>query len=110
MSYQSMTDIAYNVLAKKKKGLAFSEVWGQITETLNLDTAAQQKKIAQFYTEMMLDNRFISLEDNQWDLRSRHSFNRPQVEAIDLDDDEDEYDEFDESDDEEIDEKKNKDE
>ncbi len=87
MTYQSMTDVAHNVLAKRKKGVEFNKLWGEVSDTLGFDTTMQQRKIAQFYTELMLDTRFTSLEDNKWDLRSRHSYNETHIEILDIDDD-----------------------
>lgn len=82
-----MTDVAHNVLTKRKKGVEFNKLWGEVSDTLGFDTTMQQRKIAQFYTELMLDNRFTSLEDNKWDLRSRHSYNETHIEILDIDDD-----------------------
>ncbi|MEG0077171.1 DNA-directed RNA polymerase subunit delta [Anaerorhabdus sp.] len=93
MTYQSMTDVAHNVLTKKKKGIEFNKLWGEVSDTLGFDTTMQQRKIAQFYTELMLDTRFASLADNKWDLRSRHLYNEIHVEVEEIDD-EDFEDEF----------------
>lgn len=100
MTYQSMTDVAHNVLTKRKKGVEFNKLWSEVSDTLGFDTTVQQRKIAQFYTELMLDTRFASLEDNKWDLRSRHLYNEIHV-GVDPIDDEDFDDEFEDLDDEE---------
>lgn len=84
-----MTDIAYNVVSRRKKGVPFIQIWQEIIKIKGLDESAQQKKIAEFYTELMLDKRFISLADNKWDLRSRHTFDESKMESFELDDDDD---------------------
>ncbi len=86
-----MTDIAYNVLSKRKRSVKFAQVWGEIIKKQNLDESTQQKKIAEFYTDLMLDKRFVSLDDNRWDLRSRHAFNEMKIDPLDLDEDDDEF-------------------
>lgn len=88
-----MTDIAYKVVSKKRKGVDFSIVWSEIINTLGFDESMQERKIAEFYTDLMLDKRFISLEDNRWDIRARHAFSNEVIEPIDLDDDEDDFEE-----------------
>lgn len=90
-----MADVAWNVLSKRKKSVDFSKLWGDVAGTLGYDATQQQRKIAQFYTELMLDKRFISVEDNKWDLRSRHSYNETLVEIVEIDDEDfdEDYDE-----------------
>ncbi len=88
-----MTDIAYNFMAKRKRAVPFITLWGEVIKVLELDESKQQNKIAQFYTEIMLDKRFVSLDDNRWDLRSRHAFSEVKIDPLDLDDDEDEFEE-----------------
>lgn len=92
-----MTDVAYNFLSKRKRKVPFLTVWEEVTKVLKLEGSAKERKIAEFYTEMMLDKRFVSLEDNCWDLRSRHAFSIIQVDPLDLDDDEEEFDEDEEN-------------
>lgn len=101
MTYQSMTDVAYNVLSKRKKHIEFIKLWTEVSEKLGYDVTVQERKIAQFYTELMLDTRFASLQDNKWDLRSRHAYNEVHVEVVAIDEDDDLEDEFAEEDDEE---------
>lgn len=85
-----MADVAWNVLTKRKKSVEFSKLWGDVVEALGYDATQQQRKIAQFYTELMLDKRFISLDDNKWDLSARHTYNERVVEILDIDDEDDE--------------------
>lgn len=74
MSKKSMTDVAFEMLSKKKRSVAFAKLWEEVCTKMGFDETMAQKKIAQFYTDMMLDNRFASLEDNKWDLRSRRTY------------------------------------
>ncbi len=64
---QTMTDVAYTFLSKRKKE-------------------------SQFYSELMLDTRFASLDNNKWDLRNRRKFDEVHVDTsdIELDDDDEE--------------------
>ncbi len=91
MTYQSMTDVAFNLLAKRKRAVEFGKLWDEVSVGMGYSNEIKMRKIAQFYTELSLDTRFASLKDNKWDLRSRHLFNDIHVDlsAI-LDDDDDE--------------------
>lgn len=71
---KSMVDIAYELMAKKKKEVAFVKLWEEVSQIKGLTQAQADDKIAQFYTDMSLDDRFVHLKDNKWDLRSRYKF------------------------------------
>lgn len=71
---RSMTDVAYDLMSKKKRCIAFGKLWEEVCEKMGFDQKMSEKKIAQFYTDMMLDNRFAALEENKWDLRSRRTY------------------------------------
>lgn len=92
MSYRSMTDVAFNVLEKEKKVKDFATLWNEVSTSLQMDNLTKERKIAQFYTELMLDNRFASLENNMWDLRSRHLYDETHISLSEIIDEDDECD------------------
>ena len=52
----------------------------------------QRKKKSQFYSELMLDSRFASLEGNKWDLRNRRKFEEVHIDTSDIVEDEEDID------------------
>ena len=42
------------------------------------------KKAGQFFTNMMLDGRFVTLGENEWDLRERHTFDKVHIDMKDV--------------------------
>ena len=91
-----MTDVAYEVMSKKKRAIPFKKLWMEVIEKLELDPEKASDRIAQFYTDMTLDGRFTSLKDNKWDLKERHTFEEvfvdfDNIEADDDDEEEEEY-------------------
>lgn len=68
-----MTDIAYEFM-KDKKEVPFMMLWSQVCTTLGFTQSVADKKIAQFYSAMMLDARFLPLADNKWDLKKNYKF------------------------------------
>ncbi len=92
MSKLSMTDVAYNFMLENKGEVAFLQLWEKVCEALAIPTDKQRRKKSQFYSELMLDNRFASLDDNRWDLRNRRKFDELHTDKseISLDDEEEE--------------------
>lgn len=71
---KSMVDIAYELMSKKKKEVTFAKLWEEVSQIKGLTQAQADDRIAQFYTDISLDDRFVHLKDNKWDLRSRYKF------------------------------------
>jgi len=84
-SAKSMTDIAYDILSRKKRAVQFNKLWEEVSKLYG----ASNDRVAQFYSDMTLDSRFASLKDNKWDLIERRKFNESHVDisAIELDSD-----------------------
>ena len=93
-SFKSMTDVAYDVMSKKKRSIAFGKLWEEVLNRANV--ADEDEAIAQFYTDLTLDGRFTSLKDNKWDLKERYTFEETYVNLTDLDTEEDDEEEMDE--------------
>ena len=85
-----MTDVAYNYLSNRKRAMDFLKLYEEVVKKMEIPENLQKKKRAQFYSELMLDNRFTSLKDNKWDLRARYTFDETHIDtyAIEIDDDE----------------------
>ena len=82
---KSMTDVAYDYMSKKKRAVAFDKLWQDVSKT----TGISFDHIAEFYSDLTLDGRFVSLKDNKWDLKNRRKFSESQVDLseIEVDDD-----------------------
>lgn len=89
-----MIDTAFNLLSKKKKPTPFLKIWEEIAQIEALTVAQQEDQIAQFYSDLCLDSRFVNMGENKWDLRSRHTFSEVVIDTDDLMDDESDEDEF----------------
>ena len=67
-----MRDVAFELLKKKKNPVAFNKLWKEVAEVLGLTEEEATARIGTFYTHITLDGRFILLQNNTWDLKSRH--------------------------------------
>ena len=71
---RSMVDVAYELMSKKKKAVNFYKLWQEVSEVKGFDEEEKDEKESLFYTNITLDGRFITIGENNWDLRSRHKF------------------------------------
>ena len=68
----SYKDIANLILEKEKVGINTLDLFTKIVELLELPSSTIENKIAEFYTSLETDKRYI-LVDGLWDLRKRHT-------------------------------------
>lgn len=99
----SKLDIAFNLLTKKKKPTPFLKLWEETSQIEALTPSQQEDQIAQFYSDLCLDSRFVNMGENKWDLKSRHTFSETVIDTADfLVDDSDETEEFESEEDAEL--------
>ena len=81
----SYKDIAYLMLEKEKTSINTLDLFTRIVEILQLPSSTIENKIADFYTSLATDKRFI-LIDGLWDLRKRHTSDKIIVDETEEDD------------------------
>ena len=69
----SNKDIAYMIMEESKRKLNTADLFSKIIKLLELPESTFEKKIADFYTALSTDKRFILLDNGKWDLRSNHT-------------------------------------
>ncbi len=94
---KNMTDVAYQCLSKRKKEIEFLKLWTDVSKEMNIPEEKLKKKKSQFYSELMLDSRFASLEGNKWDLRNRRKFDEVHIDTSDIAVDDEELEDLDKS-------------
>lgn len=86
LELMSNKDIAYMILEESKRKLNTADLFKKIIKLLELPESTFEKKIADFYTALSTDKRFILLDNGKWDLRSNHTSDK----VIKVSDEEDE--------------------
>ena len=81
---KSLIEIAYEFVAENKEAVNFVKIWNHVKEVAGLSEEEANKKAGQFFTNMMLDGRFVTLGENIWDLRSRHTFDKVHIDMKDV--------------------------
>lgn len=86
---KSMVDVAFDLMTRKKKPVVFLKLWQEVSEITGFTVAQEEDNIAQFYSDLSLDDRFVNVSENKWDLRSRHTYDESVVDpsAIMIDED-----------------------
>lgn len=84
MSQNSMLDIAYDLMSKKKKPVDFYKLYEEVSEIKGFTSEEAAEHQSLFYTNITLDGRFITVGENQWDLRSRHKFESVHIDMNDI--------------------------
>lgn len=76
LTQMSLIELAYEILLNKKQAMTFNELIEEITDLLNLSEEQVKQKIAQFYTDVNIDGRFICVGENRWGLRSWYPYDQ----------------------------------
>lgn len=72
VEYLSMIELAYHIIASEKRHMDFKEVFEKIAQIKQWESIKHNKKLAQFYTDLNMDGRFVSNGSNAWGLKSWH--------------------------------------
>lgn len=65
----AMVDVAHAILRISGEITEFNDLLSEVAEFLELEDDELEAHMAQFYTDLNIDGRFISLGDNRWGLR-----------------------------------------
>ena len=84
MSNKSNLDVAYDLIVRSEGPVEFKAIWAEIIEVQGLDPIAARKLIGQFYTNLSLDGRFVTLGENVWDLRERQEYEKVHIDMKDV--------------------------
>ena len=66
-------DIAYIILKEKGKKMKITDIFKIICDKLGLGEAEYENQIADFFSLLSTEKRFIQLEKGFWDLRENHT-------------------------------------
>lgn len=81
---ESMVDVAFDILNENQRTMNFQELYHEITKKLELSDEESLAKIAQFYTNLSLDGRFVTLGNNEWDLRKNQTYDKVHIDMNDV--------------------------
>ena len=56
----------------------------ELKEQSGMSEEEAARRAGQFFTNMMLDGRFVTLGENEWDLRVRHKFEKVHIDMSEV--------------------------
>ncbi len=66
---ESFVDLTYAVLEETKETKTFAELVAELQALIGLSEEEMKTHLAQYYTDMNIDGRFLILGENRWGLR-----------------------------------------
>lgn len=96
MSLRPTLEVAYEILRTNEKALTFIEIWNRVAEHQKYTEEQKTVLISRFYTNLMLDGRFINLGDNTYQIRDRVRYDEVSISLKDV------YSDIDEEEEEEV--------
>ena len=81
---KSLLDYAFDCISQSKEPVNFKDLWAYVVKESGMDEELAARKISSFYTNLLLDGRFVTLGENNWDLRTRHSFDKVHIDMKDV--------------------------
>ncbi|MBU8881021.1 DNA-directed RNA polymerase subunit delta [Bacillus sp. FJAT-29790] len=78
----SLIEMAFELLKSRKEAVSFKEIMDELTSLLGLSDAEVKQRIAQFYTDLNIDGRFLGLGDNRWGLRVWYPIDQVEEEVV----------------------------
>lgn len=73
MSKKSNVDVAFDIISASSEPVAFADLWKKVIEIQELDEETVNTKVGSFFTNLLLDGRFLNVGENTWGLRSRYT-------------------------------------
>ncbi len=98
---KSLLDYAFDYVSQNKEPVKFKDLWAYVVKESQISDELAAKKVSAFFTNLLLDGRFVALGENTWDLRNRHKLEEYHVDMKQFYSDE-EASEVDEMDEDEI--------
>ncbi|HHY73823.1 MAG TPA: DNA-directed RNA polymerase subunit delta [Bacillus bacterium] len=72
----SMIEIAMMLLQEEKQAVDFYDLFNKVADLKGLSQEEKDNRIAQFYTDMNVDGRFLCIGENRWGLRTWYPYDQ----------------------------------
>ena len=86
----SMLEVAELLIQRKIKPQTFEKIAKEVCEMMGLTDDEFQSKLAQFYTDLTLSGKFVTVGEDKWDLKSRQKYDVANYDTYDIDFDDEE--------------------
>lgn len=83
ISNLSMIELGSIILKEENKAVSFQNLFSKIADLKNLSEEDKENMIAQFYTDMNVDGRYLTLGSGMWGLKSWYPVEQAEEEITD---------------------------
>ena len=81
---KSLLEYAYDYVSQQTQPSKFADIWAYCIKEAGLSDEEATAKVSRFYTNLMLDGRFVTLGENEWDLRIRQKFEKVHIDMSEV--------------------------
>ena len=81
---KSLLEYAYDYVSQQTQPSKFQDIWAYCVKEAGLSEEEAAAKVSRFYTNLMLDGRFVTLGENEWDLRTRQKFEKVHIDMSEV--------------------------
>jgi DNA-directed RNA polymerase subunit delta len=78
----SLMEMAYEYLENSKQPISFADLLQEIKKAAGISDEEIRTRLAQFYTDINVDGRFLSLGSNRWGLRVWYPVDTAEEEVV----------------------------
>jgi DNA-directed RNA polymerase subunit delta len=78
----SLMEMAYEYLQNSRQPIAFADLLQEIKKAAGISDEEIRTRLAQFYTDINVDGRFLSLGSNRWGLRFWYPVDTAEEEVV----------------------------
>ncbi|MFD1416406.1 DNA-directed RNA polymerase subunit delta [Oceanobacillus jeddahense] len=79
----SMIELGSIILKEENKAISFQDLFSKIADLKNFSEEKKENLIAQFYTDMNVDGRYLTLGSGMWGLKSWYPVEQAEEEITD---------------------------
>lgn len=83
ISNLSMIELGSIILKEENKAVSFQNLFSKIADLKNFSEEDKENMIAQFYTDMNVDGRYLTLGSGMWGLKSWYPVEQAEEEITD---------------------------
>ncbi|GIO24747.1 DNA-directed RNA polymerase subunit delta [Oceanobacillus sp. J11TS1] len=83
IDHTSMIELGSMILKEENKAIPFQDLFAKIADVKNFSKEERKDLIAQFYTDMNVDGRFLTLGSGMWGLKSWYPVEQAEEEITD---------------------------
>jgi len=86
----SMLEVAELLIQRKIKPQKFEKIAKEVCEIMGLTDEQFQARLPQFYSDLTLSGKFVTVGEDKWDLKSRQKYEVANYDTYDIDFDDEE--------------------